>query len=256
MSNEAITWALSQPVKHSTAKFVLLVMANRADDEMVCWPSTADLAEQTAQDRKTVQENIRRLREWGYIEDTGERKGATKQVIVYRLKTPENGLVKQAQKRGSSANETGPKFPTNRPEIPYKEAQISPLTGPKTGHGTQRNPKETTGNPNKREQAITTILPAWIPLDAWNGFLGMRKAIKKPITPDAIPLAIKKLESLTAAGNDARAVLEQSTMNCWQGLFEVKPDQARASPSASKLGKAGQATALAAQKWLEDSNAG
>lgn len=251
MSNEAITWALAQPVKHSSAKFVLFVMANRADSDLICWPSTADIAEQTAQDRKTVQENIRRLREWGYIEDTGERKGTTKQVIVYRLKTPENGAVKQAQKRESLVNETGPKFPTNRPEIPYKEAQISPLTGPKTGHGTQKNPKETTGKPKEREQAIAVMLPDWLPLDAWSGFLAMRKTIKKPITADAVPIAIRKLESLMAAGSDARAVLEQSTMNCWQGLFEVKQGRASQGDSASALGRAGQETAAAAQRLRE-----
>jgi len=59
----------------------------------------------------------------------------------------------------------------------------------------------------------------------------MRKAIKKPITPDAIQIALRKLDSLRSAGNDARAVLEQSTMNCWQGLFDVKSNQARGSPA-------------------------
>lgn len=78
----------------------------------------------------------------------------------------------------------------------------------------------------------------------------MRKTIKKPITPDAIPIAMRKLEALRAAGSDARAVLEQSTMNCWQGLFEIKPDQARGSP-AGKLGKAGQETAQAAQRLID-----
>lgn len=139
MSLEAITWSLSQPVKHSTAKFVLVVMANYADAELRCWPSMALLCETTAQDRKTVQENIRRLREWGYIEDTGERRGTTKQVIVYQLKQPEIGPLdgggngdQDASNLAGNSTENGllygsnsaEKEGTKRPEIGLvKEAQ-------------------------------------------------------------------------------------------------------------------------------------
>ncbi|OGB23331.1 MAG: hypothetical protein A3I66_01310 [Burkholderiales bacterium RIFCSPLOWO2_02_FULL_57_36] len=147
MSVEAISWALGKPIKSSPAKFVLVVMANCADSDMVCWPSMAHIESQTSQDRKTVQENIRRLREWGFIEDTGFRKGSTKQVIVYRLKEPENGHVEEAQKRDASKDETGPNFPHKRPNFPGKEAQISHERGPKTGHGTIKEPsKEPSGN--------------------------------------------------------------------------------------------------------------
>lgn len=74
-------------------------------------------------------------------------------------------------------------------------------------------------------------LPDWLPLEAWKAFLGMRRQIKKPLTVDAFPLAIRKLEKLRALGNDPRAVLEQSTLNSWQGLFELKPgDQVEARP--------------------------
>ncbi len=69
-----------------------------------------------------------------------------------------------------------------------------------------------------------TALPDWIPTDAWVAFCAMRKSIKKPITESAIPLAIAKLDKLRSAGNDPRAVLEQSTLNSWQGMFEVKTD--------------------------------
>ncbi|MED9905253.1 MAG: hypothetical protein UFG06_13870 [Lachnospiraceae bacterium] len=60
-------------------------------------------------------------------------------------------------------------------------------------------------------------------------FLDMRKKIKKPMTERAITLAMKKLHELSALpfsdsmDNDlAVQILEQSTMNCWQGLFPVK----------------------------------
>lgn len=87
----------------------------------------------------------------------------------------------------------------------------------------------TTNQKPKVKIASPSALPDWIPIPAWEGFLAMRKQVKKPITLEAIPLAIKKLEELRKAGNDPASVLEQSTLHCWQGLFEVK-GSAAASP--------------------------
>lgn len=72
------------------------------------------------------------------------------------------------------------------------------------------------------KSATPSALPDWVPADAWSAFVAMRKAIKKPLADSAIPLAVAKLDKLRAAGCDPRAVLEQSTLNSWQGLFEVK----------------------------------
>ncbi|MCU4436120.1 helix-turn-helix domain-containing protein [Acinetobacter bereziniae] len=66
-------------------KLVLLSMADRADEQHCCYPSTTRLAEDCGIDRKTVFKVIDELIQDGLISDTGERKGKTKQVIVYRL---------------------------------------------------------------------------------------------------------------------------------------------------------------------------
>lgn len=120
MSVEAITWALRQPIKHSSAKFVLVVLANCASAEKShAWPSVGYLSTATGQDRKTVMANLQRLQEWGLIEDTGKRVGDTKQIVVYKLicgpdlfaeaesagNSTENGTVpktEQSQNRNSS----------------------------------------------------------------------------------------------------------------------------------------------------------
>ena len=240
MSVEAISWAFQQPVPHASAKFVLVAMANHADGDMRCWPSSAHLCAQTSQDRKTVQANLQRLRDWGYIVDTGERRGVTKQVPVYQLKQPENGPVKapssapesdakapefggveQAQKRDSSADETGPNFPPNRPKFPQKQAQISPETGPKTGHGTIKNHQE----PSRNHKTDTRELPDWLPLDAWTGYLEMRKAKKKAPTERALDLVLIDLAKFRADGHDVGAILDASTLNGWTGVYAPKPQQ-------------------------------
>lgn len=73
-----------------------------------------------------------------------------------------------------------------------------------------------------KEQAPASPLPDWIPVDSWKAYLAMRKQIKKPLTVDGFPLAIKKLENLKSGGHPPQLVLEQSVMNSWQGLFEIK----------------------------------
>lgn len=103
-------------------------------------------------------------------------------------------------------------------------------------------------------------LPDWIPLDAWEGYLEMRKKIRKPMTVRAVSLAIGTLDKLRGEGQSVIAVLDQSTMNSWQGLFAVveRRNLDRTSPAAPNrsnfpsLGKHGQATANNLQDWLED----
>lgn len=237
MSNEAINWALGTSVKHSSAKFVLVVMANCADAQWFAWPSVAHISESTGQDRKTVLENIKRLIACGVIEDTGVRKGTTKQVPVYRLKSSENGTVQEYQNRDSTENGTVPKFPSNSTEIPVKQSQISLETVPKTGHGTQKEPSEEPKGTNKRGK-LNVTLPDWLPVDAWESWIAHRKSIKAAMSPQAAKLCIEKLDVLRGEGNDPRGVIDQAVMNGWRGLFPIKRDtlsQAAAKPDKFHL---------------------
>ena len=58
--------------------------------------------------------------------------------------------------------------------------------------------------------------------DALRAFIQMRKAIKKPVTNRALELAFKNLDGLTKADADKIAIVNQSIMNSWQGLFPLK----------------------------------
>lgn len=78
------------------------------------------------------------------------------------------------------------------------------------------------GNGEREREQSEPVLPDWIPTDAWEAYLEMRRRIRKPMTDYAMKLAVKTLEKLKAAGEEPRAVLEQSILNSWQGLFPVK----------------------------------
>jgi len=66
------------------------------------------------------------------------------------------------------------------------------------------------------------VLPSWIDREAWEGFMAMRKAIKKPMTPRAEVLVLKTLYELHTKGHDANASLDQSTVCNWQDVYEPK----------------------------------
>jgi hypothetical protein len=143
MSNAALSWAFALPIKKSCDKFLAVTLANYADDAGLCYPSQAKLVGDTALDRKTVLAGIKRLSNQGYISDTGSRKGATGQVVVYRLFGPgngaENGHVEASNgpviphptipEKGPldqpAEQQTLPYFPDKSPVFPEEESRIS-----------------------------------------------------------------------------------------------------------------------------------
>ena len=80
-----MSWVLKLDISRSSEKFIMVCLANYADERGVCFPSTATLARDTSQDRKTIIANLKRLCESGLLRDTGHRVGATKSVPVYQL---------------------------------------------------------------------------------------------------------------------------------------------------------------------------
>jgi hypothetical protein len=65
-------------------------------------------------------------------------------------------------------------------------------------------------------------IPEWVSPATWADFVEMRKRIRAPLTDAAVKLSIRELTKLRAAGQDPNAVIEQSVMNSWRGLFPVK----------------------------------
>jgi hypothetical protein len=230
MSYEAMRWALSQPVEKSSAKFVLVAMAdcvNAEAGDMLCWPSTQHIAEITNQDRKTVLDNMRRLREAGFIHDTGKRRGITGQVAVYLLKTPENGIVSKGpapaetgESTASNGTEIGtgpengtvPKTDSNSPVFPVEQSRFSHPTVPKTGHGTRKG----TSNGTKKEPGRDAPdLPGVSP-ELLADFLAVRKAKR------AGPLTATAVAGLAREAEKAGLTIAEAIAACcecgWQGF--------------------------------------
>ena len=65
------------------------------------------------------------------------------------------------------------------------------------------------------------VPPGWVPAEPWDAFVEMRRETGHKLTDRAKRLAIAELERLRDAGEDPGAVLDQSTLKAWRGLFAV-----------------------------------
>ena len=67
MSNEALTWAFKQDVKPMAAKFVLVVLADYADEHHSCFPSQKTIAARVGSSVETVRRALKVLAAEGII---------------------------------------------------------------------------------------------------------------------------------------------------------------------------------------------
>lgn len=137
MSGAALGWAWKQPVPSASAKFVLVLLADQTTGDLA-FMAVNTIAARTGLDRKTVMGAVARLIEWQLIEETGERRGRTGSVPVYRL-LMNDGLFDNAPHatESSTKNGTGTKTGTASEAVPV-------LPGSGTSFPTKRYQKRDT----------------------------------------------------------------------------------------------------------------
>lgn len=92
-----------------------------------------------------------------------------------------------------------------------------------------RCPRNPNPNPNPESESYSDDIRL---NDAMKEYIIFRKQIKKPMTDRAIKLALSKLSSMSNGDTETMiAIIEQSIMNGWQGLFPLKDE------SSGKKGK-------------------
>lgn len=115
----------------------------------------------------------------------------------------------EIKERRSEAGKKGMKSRWGKQNITKHNKAIKPIT---------KITVKDKGNVKDKEINIKTPLENSI-----DDFVEMRKKIRKPITDKGIELLLKNLEKLSG-GDESKKILiiEQSIMNSWQGVFELK----------------------------------
>jgi len=189
MSVRAITWAFDQKVATLGAKLVLIKLGDHADEEGVCWPSVATLAEQCGISERAVQYNLRYLEQHGFITRTHRFNGELQTSNLYKL------IGVQYLHRGVK-----PTSPVGvKPTSPKPSVQNHQL---------------------KKESAFA--LPADLKgLESeWLEWLRYRKNRRLPMTPETYAKQIKFLQRVGV--EVGKASIELAISCSWQGLFEPK----------------------------------
>ena len=101
---------------------------------------------------------------------------------------------------------------------------LTPLGGLSADETSQPTRPKRQTKPKAAVDLTDGELPAWIPLDDWHAFVDHRRQIKKPATRRAQTMLIDELDRLRQRNQSPSAVLRQSVMRGWAGIFEVKGD--------------------------------
>lgn len=189
-------WELDLPPGE---KLVLLALADQANDEgRQCWPSVDTIAGRSGQGERTVRRALKDLETKGHL-TRSHREGTSTQYHVHPCQS------------GTPAKSAPLPNTTQTP------AKLAPKPSRTT------NTKKAKASLVNRARAKPDFeLPDDIPAEPWAGYVQMRRSIGKPMTPRAKALAVARLSKLAEDGWPPGDVLDNSTMNSWQGLFAPK----------------------------------
>lgn len=187
--------------KGPTKRFVLVALADNANDDGECWPSIASISRKTGLCERVVRSTIRQLEAEGWMstELSAGKKGCNKYRLTPAPHAP--GITCPPAYDAPTPGTTCP--PTPAPHAP--EPSI-----------TTKEPSEKKPAPEAR--AILEALGAVVSRETAEAFIAHRKAKRSALSAYAASLIAKKL----TAHPDPDSVLLASIENGWTGVFPEK----------------------------------
>lgn len=221
MSVKVMTQVWERTDLGQSETLVLLALADHADDNGECWPSMQRIAEKARVQRRAVQRIVQKLEEKGLV--TVERS-------VGRSNT--NRFILHVEHL-----------------VEHKGVTETPLE--KTCLSGQENVSLQAGKrvvATTPESSITIIEPSKLNRAAWRAWVQYRKERKfRPYTASG---AVRQMEWLSRfTPEDQSAIVEQSTRQGYQGLFELK--DANSKPSSNTRLSAVERVYAATQRQID-----
>lgn len=190
-------------------KVIFVEIDSLDDGETGCYASNQYLAEFCQCSVTKVSNAIAKLTELGYIE-TASFDGR-KRVLKSRLT--------------KSVRQTNEKFKADEQKV--KGSLNNNIANNKVDNIDKEKPK-----------TVGTLINGYTDNEdlqkALMDFAKMRKSIKNPLTQRAMELLFDKLDKLTDDDNTKIEILNQSIMNNWKGVFELKETKKQSKPIPQK----------------------
>lgn len=154
MSIQAVGWVLTQGIETSS-KFVLVALANYADENGKCWPSQARLAKDTSMAERTVRKHLKLLEEAGYITRVKRRrKDGFQDSDLFEIHTESSRKsVPVKENPGGTSRPNQPEYEgkTRRHQIPgnrHTKPSVEPSDSLSVPKRTDPAPKENNYSPD------------------------------------------------------------------------------------------------------------
>jgi len=227
MSVSAINWAFEQCIKKSSAKLILLSLADYANDENIAYPSMTTLQKKGTCSRDTVVKSIKSLLESGHIskvsleDHVGKKYSNNQNCYKLNVGSTKIGLVRkqdQSENRTTTSTEIG--LPLVRKSDSNHHTTINkPLLK-------KINKKKDSALGLNEKQKVTKIKSKaydWkLDLestlhDAFDSYLEMRTENKHKLTSRAIQLLVKKINSFDPSLR--LEIIENATVSNWKSFY-------------------------------------
>jgi len=174
MSWRATAWAEQQVTGAPSRKLTLMILANYADDQGWCYPSQKTISKGSEQSQDTVQRNIRRLHQDGFIATISKRQrfGGRWPGYLYRLNLPwidRASTEPQALRRGRAAPAPSTEPQALRYEPLNNKSSEPPFVPQRTAHvaDSQRTSGERRARPEIIQHRVALRLGAGDAEQGW-----------------------------------------------------------------------------------------
>ncbi len=185
------------------------------NDKGYCWATNKYFSKLYKVTDRTIQDWINQLEAGGYITRDliykENLKEVEKRVMKISSPPPENNFAGVVKKNSPPSEKN---FRRGGEEIFVDNNTVINNTNNNTLNNTTKRGAKAPAVYYPQDEALN---------EAFSEYIKMRRQIKAPMTARAVELAIAKLNKLSGGDNDkAIAILDQSIMNSWKGLFELK----------------------------------
>lgn len=209
MAVEYIAWALEQDLP-SGPKFVLVALANRANQDGDCWPSQNDISRQTGISRMSVSKHITYLVEKKLIEAKHRKRIDGGQSSNFYTLCKNTRYTHVTQDDIPLSNFDTP--PVKPVYTPCKETLHPPVKQLYTYETSLEPSIEPSKNIRARKRCIK---PDDVTEQVWNDFEQLRKQKKAPITATVLSRIRSEAEK---AGWSMEEALAECCARGWQGF--------------------------------------
>ena len=277
MSHEMTKWAWRQETDSSVEKIVLVNLADRANDEEICWPSQERIANECRLTRQSVNQQIRKLVEHGLISVFHDRSNGHQRANIYKIGPSAQSQKPESTRTTSTVNDvdSGEGARVNQDDSGCvnqddsgrvndvdtidEPSVLNRKIEPQKNKTPISPPKKTRAKPEPADQADD---PAGVPIPAeldtpafreiWTRWLPEREKIKRGYTVLAAELQLKKL--IPFGPVQAIALVERAIIGRYQGIVFAndKPEDPADDPNDPFRGYSDQAPVMDDEELAEE----